>query len=101
MRWYCKITAVLYKWNFKPIRRDCCVFARFRKLKEGERGYTPDAKETVTCVIAIHVDDVLYVGTQADLADLEKCMAEFKHGEWEYLTTKTPNGLLWHKYNCR
>ena len=42
---------------------------------------------TVTCVVIIHVGDLLYTGCLSDFKDLQVRMAEFKHGEWESLTT--------------
>ena len=35
MRWYCRISTILAKHSFKPLRSDCCVFSRSRRLKKG------------------------------------------------------------------
>ena len=86
MRWYCKLAEELTRYKFYPTRTDCCVFCRYRLLGSKENGYFPDAKYTVTAIVMIRVDDIVYSGTVGNLNDLKQCLSQFQHGPWESLS---------------
>ena len=86
MRWYCRLAEIFISHSFFPLKNDRCVFSRFRALREGEAGYTPNAVLTNTCIVVVHVDDIIFPGIRADWEDLKTAMSELKHGEWEELS---------------
>ena len=51
-----------------------------------EKGYAPGAERTITCMIVVHVDDIIFSGVMSDYKDLQAAMKELIHGEWEALT---------------
>ena len=86
MRWYCEISTCLIRHKFFPLNSDACIFTRFRQLQKGERGFTPSASRILTCMIMLHVDDIICVSVPSDFQDLIRCVSEFKHSPCEELS---------------
>ena len=86
MRRYCRLAEIFISHSFAPLGDGRCVFSRFRALRKGGAGYTPNAVLTNTCIVVVHVDDIIFSGIRADWEDLRASMGELKHGEWEELS---------------
>ena len=85
MRWYCKLAGILTARSFFFLKADRCVFSRYRDLEKNEEGHTPGATRIITCIVVIHVDDIIFSGIHSDYTDLRRALSELKHGEWEEL----------------
>ena len=90
-RWRLEISHVLRGNGFAQFRPDCCLFGKYRALKDDEKKHFPEsANQYIDRIVMFHVDDILFVSDDKGCKDAERAPESFAHSGFVYLATDSP-----------
>ena len=92
LRWYIAISSVLRQFGYLPLKTDHCVFGRHSKVSSCSHPLTI-AGRRVSALILLHVDDIIFIGTNEERQNFVRCVGTFNHGPVEELSPS--NGLTY------
>ena len=90
-RWWLKISQALRGSGFVQFHVDCCLFGKYRPILEKEKKFFPvSTTQYLDCILMLHVDDILFVGDKRRCEEVERCLAQFEHSGFTYLSENAP-----------
>ena len=89
LRWWLSISTCLRKNGFSMLRSDCCVFGVFSS-DSVHATWSKDIYDKVECLILLHVDDILFIGSDHWKKIFLHAISGYDHGVVECLSPEHP-----------
>ena len=88
LRWWLTLASVLQKDGYRQMRSDVCAYVKYRSVSRESERLIAESGKIIRGLVAVHVDDIIYVGNESEYSLFLPTINQFRHGDVTILSAK-------------
>ena len=78
----------MQKDGYRQMRSDVCAYVKYKTVNKDSERFMAESDQVIIGMLAVHVGDIIYVGTKAEYQLFLGAIGQFRHGEVAILSEK-------------